>query len=187
MIYFIQDEGTFHIKIGYTGGPAAKRLRELQVASPSGLVLLRAVPGDMDCERELHRRFDRYRVHGEWFQPAPALLRLILAGGENYPGDGEASAPVPIPHPGFDELIGREPELAELYRVAKSYRDDQSLDFCANDIWYELLKPRLVKLVGGGRESCDFTLSTTLAYDVAYQTIYDALPHCRGLCPCVQG
>ncbi len=57
MIYFIQDEGIGHIKIGYTGGEAGDRVRALQVGSAAGLVVLFTMPGTMAEEKALHERF----------------------------------------------------------------------------------------------------------------------------------
>jgi len=89
----------------------------------------------------------------------------------------------------FKKLSKLEPRLAALYEQAKSVRDDgKSQSFCANSIWYGYssnagLKPRLVELVGHRRKD-DPILGTSRAYDIAYRTIYEALPACRG-CGCV--
>lgn len=76
MIYFIQDEDTLAIKIGYGSSPA-DRIKTLQTGNPSRLHLLATIPGTQVDEHELHRRFASSRVAGEWFRPTPALLRLI--------------------------------------------------------------------------------------------------------------
>lgn len=78
MIYFIQDTTVLNIKIGFTDGDPADRLKALQTGSPAPLVLLYTMRGDMDLERRLHERFASARVHGEWFRPAPALLLFLL-------------------------------------------------------------------------------------------------------------
>jgi hypothetical protein len=76
-IYFIRagDEGP--IKIGYTGGSPAKRLRELQTMSPHRLVLLGACEGSVAGERAWHARYAHCREVGEWFQTTTSLLEEI--------------------------------------------------------------------------------------------------------------
>lgn len=87
MIYFIQDEVTTHIKIGFTDHPPEDRVAQLQTGSPSKLVLLASCVGDRSTEDELHERFKDARVHGEWFRPVPALLQFIIAGSHAPPVD----------------------------------------------------------------------------------------------------
>jgi len=75
-VYFIQDTGTGHIKIGWSKG-VEDRLRTLQQANPSELLLLRSVNGGRKEEAGFHRKFQRLRVRGEWFRPTPELLDFI--------------------------------------------------------------------------------------------------------------
>ncbi len=90
----------------------------------------------------------------------------------------------------WPELVAREPRLEQLLHEARAVRDPGEPDgFCANAVWYGWggnrgLKPRLRELVGWERPSYDPVLSEGVAYDVAYQTIYDALPPCRGGAAC---
>ena len=78
MIYFVQAEGIGHIKIGFTDGEDVNgRIATLQTASPVRLRLLGAIPGGMEEEKDLHRRFAAARVQGEWFKPVAELLALI--------------------------------------------------------------------------------------------------------------
>lgn len=78
MIYFIQDQESLSIKIGYTGGSSEGRLKALQTGNGSRLVLLGEVPGDEAAERQLHERFRQSRMVGEWFRPTPDVLAYIL-------------------------------------------------------------------------------------------------------------
>ncbi len=78
MIYFIQAETTFHVKIGYSSRAPEDRLASLQVANPTGLHLLKAIPGDRLLEADLHRQFSEYHFRGEWFHPGPKLIRFML-------------------------------------------------------------------------------------------------------------
>jgi len=33
--------------------------------------------GGMEKEKELHKKFESYRIHGEWFEATPILLTYI--------------------------------------------------------------------------------------------------------------
>lgn len=63
------------LKIGRTYGTTTpeSRLPMLQTGNPNKLTLL-GVLGGGHHERELHRRFARYRLVGEWFQDQPEIL-----------------------------------------------------------------------------------------------------------------
>jgi hypothetical protein len=87
------------------------------------------------------------------------------------------------------ELVRREPRLAELLQEARTV-DDSDPHFCANAVWYGYngyagLKGRLCQLVGWDADTDDPILRTPEAYDLAYDTIYDALPPCRH-CGCLR-
>ncbi|MDF0490028.1 GIY-YIG nuclease family protein [Sphingomonas sp. H39-1-10] len=74
-IYFIGgDEGP--IKIGYSG-KLFQRLRALKNSSPVPVRLLAATPGSRAAERRYHERFAEYRLHGEWFDRVPDILKEI--------------------------------------------------------------------------------------------------------------
>ena len=75
MIYFIQDTAG-NIKIGHANDVKG-RFRSLQTAHATKLHLLATIPGNVDDERKLHKRFAAHRLGGEWFRPAPELLALI--------------------------------------------------------------------------------------------------------------
>jgi hypothetical protein len=89
----------------------------------------------------------------------------------------------------FVQLAALEPRLNDLLAEARAYHADTDPDFCANAVWYGYpgfgtgIKPRLCKLVGWGSGQCGY-LRTKEAYDLAYETIYQALPDCRGRCAC---
>jgi len=78
MIYFIQDQTTLLIKIGFTDGDPLNRLAALQTGNPSGLVLLHTLPGGKTAEADLHARFASARERGEWFRPVPDMLLELM-------------------------------------------------------------------------------------------------------------
>jgi hypothetical protein len=88
-------------------------------------------------------------------------------------------------------LVALEPQLAGLLAEAQAVRDcDTAPYFCANAAWFGYdghrgFKPRLRRLVGWDRPDGHPALTSCEAYDLAYQTIYEALPPCRGYCGCV--
>lgn len=81
-IYFIENTETGRIKIGFTDGPVAKRLRALQTGSDATLRLLGTVPAQEHLgttEIQLHRRLRRFHYRGEWFDKgALTSVREIL-------------------------------------------------------------------------------------------------------------
>lgn len=74
MIYFIQDNRTREIKIGISTDPP-QRLKELQTAHASELLLIAVMDGTRVQEQALHQLFTRKR--GEWFEPSRDLLAFI--------------------------------------------------------------------------------------------------------------
>lgn len=81
-IYFIGSEFG-PIKIGISRD-VARRLVTLQCGSPIPLRVLAVTNGGRDAEREYHQRFADFRLHSEWFSPAPEILAEItrLNAGE---------------------------------------------------------------------------------------------------------
>lgn len=75
-VYFIQEPGTGAIKIG-KAKDAVDRLKSLQTGSSRPLQLLAVVPGYTQRERELHERFAKLRMSGEWFESGAELLVFI--------------------------------------------------------------------------------------------------------------
>ena len=75
MIYFIQQDTSGPIKIGYTNKHVRKRLSALQTGCSECLNLLGTIEGNRDVERQLHSQFKHMR--GEWFHPTQELLVYI--------------------------------------------------------------------------------------------------------------
>lgn len=69
MVYFIQEEGTNFVKIGYskTKEGVDERLKSLQTGNARKLSLLFLFNGSIDDEKDLHKAFKKQRVLGEWF------------------------------------------------------------------------------------------------------------------------
>lgn len=79
-VYFVRlgSENTF--KIGMTTGLPEDRLASLQTASPIPLSLHEYITTDMPkiVERDLHERFKRHRIAGEWFQITPRMIADVI-------------------------------------------------------------------------------------------------------------
>ena len=89
--YFIQPENGGLIKIGKAKN-LKDRLAMLQTGSAAPLVCLGYLEGDR--ESEMHRRFARLRLFGEWFRPGQELVEFILkeANGVARPIEREGCA-----------------------------------------------------------------------------------------------
>lgn len=76
MVYFIHNRRAGTVKIGVAWNPV-KRMADLQVANADELRLLGCIAALEPDEIELHRRFSRFRIRGEWFQAHPILMAEI--------------------------------------------------------------------------------------------------------------
>jgi hypothetical protein len=65
-VYFIEAVGLGRVKIGYSSDPT-RRLRELNTASPTELIIFRSMPGNEQMEKDIHARFSHHRIKHEWF------------------------------------------------------------------------------------------------------------------------
>jgi Meiotically up-regulated gene 113 len=82
-VYVIHEDGTPLYKIGRSWSPLNRR-KELQTGSAGTLHLLREMY-HYDCmtlEKELHKRYKKYRKNGEWFALPEPVLHALLA--ENF-------------------------------------------------------------------------------------------------------
>lgn len=84
--YFVEAEGTGRIKIGKSDRPN-KRLKDIRTTCPHNLILRLVLPvgweflanhqqGSWD-EAAIHSRFERSRVHGEWFHLSPEIESFV--------------------------------------------------------------------------------------------------------------
>lgn len=74
-VYFVQSSQGGPVKIGYVSRADGlqNRLDSLQTGCAYPLVVLRVIAGDRTTEQELHARFARWRVSGEWFLPSKEI------------------------------------------------------------------------------------------------------------------
>ena len=77
-VYFIStlDEST--IKIGYTKN-ISSRLSALQTGSPVKLILKGWLYGSSVDEKNLHSKFKKFRLHGEWFDFKKDIKKYIAS------------------------------------------------------------------------------------------------------------
>lgn len=78
----------------------------------------------------------------------------------------------------WEQVADLVPDLKLMLKLAKSIRRPKG-SWCSNRMWYAIFKPRLQELVGDGCPRKNPMLRSSEAYDVAYNTIYNALPPCR--------
>jgi hypothetical protein len=80
MVYFIAatQGDDVRVKIGFTRGEPADRLRSLQCGSPLPLGIYTAFEGDKATERLFHKTFAPLRLHGEWFAMKGKLRDFMI-------------------------------------------------------------------------------------------------------------
>lgn len=87
----------------------------------------------------------------------------------------------------LEKLFKFEPRLKDLFEEAGAVRPNGP-HFCANWVWVRRIKPKLLSLIGWNRgyddPGADRLLTTSAAYDLAYDAIYNELPNCRN-CGCL--
>ena len=78
-LYLIQATGTTRFKIGITTD-LKQRLENLQSSSPLKLrvATFQTHPQASLTEKYLHHKFDKYRIHGEWFDFPPFVAIEVL-------------------------------------------------------------------------------------------------------------
>ncbi len=92
----------------------------------------------------------------------------------------------------WNKLVEIEPELGELLNQIRAIKDDpEKPSFCANWEWYGVIrtsdltfKETMTRLVGWKAVKQDPILRSEQAYNLAYKTLYAALPDCRN-CNCL--
>lgn len=77
VVYFVSD-GEF-VKIGFTCN-LKTRLSTLQTMSPRPLEVLKVISGPQTLEKEIHKKFRHFHVHGEWFNMKEDLIKYMVGG-----------------------------------------------------------------------------------------------------------
>ena len=88
MIYVIQSGTTkdASIKIGKTTAQRkGRRRKELQIGNPEKLYVIAKLRGGKRRETELHERFARSRIHGEWFHRTTEIQEWLDEIGASLP------------------------------------------------------------------------------------------------------
>ncbi len=76
-IYFILCQATGRVKCGVASDPRV-RLAGLQTGSPTPLKLIAEIDGSESKEKLIHRRLERWHIHGEWFHYLPEVCDIIV-------------------------------------------------------------------------------------------------------------
>lgn len=84
-IYLIHSPAMNAVKIGYTGGDPAKRLRALQIGTADDLELIAAYPGSQRQEAMHHEAFADLRLRGEWFRFDESIVDAVRHVAESSP------------------------------------------------------------------------------------------------------
>lgn len=76
MIYFIAEENTNFVKVGYSSSArgAKSRLSTLQTGNPRNLYIMKIISGKEVDEKFLHEKWKSFSVRGEWFDIKDKLL-----------------------------------------------------------------------------------------------------------------
>lgn len=88
MIYVIQSgmKKDAAVKIGKTTAERkGKRKKELQIGNPEKLYVIAKLRGGKKREAELHDRFSRSRIHGEWFRRTTEVQAWLDEIGASLP------------------------------------------------------------------------------------------------------
>lgn len=81
-LYFILEAQSNSIKIGVSKD-VEKRLSQLQTSNAFPLLLIGRMQNRIDLEKNLHEKFKKYRLKGEWFSTNVSLIEYISEwGGE---------------------------------------------------------------------------------------------------------
>jgi len=76
-VYVIEAVGLDRYKIGYTND-IKTRMSALQTGCPVPIDVVCVLPCGADTEKWLHRRFEDYRVQGEWFDLPDSAIQYLL-------------------------------------------------------------------------------------------------------------
>ena len=85
-VYFIETEDGQFMKIGYSRD-VYRRMSRLGTLRPSGfqLRILGWIPGSIQTERWLHKKFEKDRDNGEWFRSTSKIREFLAMLGPILP------------------------------------------------------------------------------------------------------
>lgn len=83
-IYFIRCPETGNIRVGFSETSPGGRYRTHNSGSPVTLEKFGLMHGSRRIERELHLRFARHLVKGEWFRSNASLLEFIREKAKDW-------------------------------------------------------------------------------------------------------
>ena len=95
-VYFIREEETGNIKIGFSEKHPKGRLNDFQTGNSNKLELLGFIEGSYEDETDLHDEFeeDRIRDGNEWFFPSTRLKERIRELLEDEVEQKQGSIPI---------------------------------------------------------------------------------------------
>lgn len=93
-VYFAQ-RADGPVKIGFSR-QVSQRIKALGTSCPEGVALLGTIADSDATEKDVHARFAKHRIKGEWFQPAPEILELAEAGKAIYANGYVAEIPAEL-------------------------------------------------------------------------------------------
>ena len=76
-VYFARSGECGPIKIGYSSTDVLRRLATLQTGHWELIRLVGVMIGCPKDETDLHKRFSKYRLMGEWFEPSDEVLEYV--------------------------------------------------------------------------------------------------------------
>lgn len=79
-IYFLQSGSGGPIKIGYSA-QLPKRLKAIHAINGEPIHFLGAIAGTRAEESQIHERYRRERLHGEWFSLSQRLALFLVSSG----------------------------------------------------------------------------------------------------------
>jgi hypothetical protein len=83
-VYILQCEESLRFKIG-VADDVDRRIGEIQRMCATQLNLIAVYPGKGHAlEGYFHRRYAKYRIHGEWFEPDDWMIEDINSMSELY-------------------------------------------------------------------------------------------------------
>jgi hypothetical protein len=75
-VYFILAEKCNRVKIGIASD-VDERFSTLFRENADDLKLLKAIPGGLELEQEIHRELELFRAHNEWFEWTPEVQETV--------------------------------------------------------------------------------------------------------------